>query len=78
MDTSTAIVATDTLGRRVAPRRHRAVAEKIPMVHESCVAGTSVAEVARRYAVNANPVFARRRRHHQGECWDGARGAGRG
>lgn len=66
MDTSTAIAATDTLGRRVAPRRHRTVAEKIQIVNESRVAGTSVAEVARRHAVNANQVFAWRRQHDQG------------
>lgn len=66
MDTSTAIAATDTLGRRVAPRRHRTVAEKIQMVNESRVPGTSVAEVARRHAVNANQVFAWRRQHDQG------------
>lgn len=66
MDTSTAIATTDTLGRRVAPRRHRTVAEKIQIVNESRVPGTSVAEVARRYAVNANQVFAWRRQHDQG------------
>jgi transposase len=66
MDTSTAIATTDTLGRRVAPRRHRTVAEKIQIVNESRVAGTSVAEVARRHAVNANQVFAWRRQHDQG------------
>src|SRR6185312_15719823 len=66
MDTSTAIAATDTLGRRVAPRRHRTVAEKIQIVNESRVPGTSVAEVARRHAVNANQVFAWRRQLDQG------------
>jgi transposase len=66
MDTSTAIAVTDTLGRRVAPRRHRTLAEKIQIVNESRVPGTSVAEVARRYAVNANQVFAWRRQHDQG------------
>lgn len=66
MDTSTAIAATETLGRRVAPRRHRTVAEKIQIVDESRVAGTSVAEVARRHAVNANQIFAWRRQHDQG------------
>jgi transposase len=66
MDTSTAIAATDTLGRRVAPRHHRTVAEKIQIVNESRVPGTSVAEVARRHAVNANQVFAWRRQHDQG------------
>src|SRR6185437_343653 len=77
MDTSTAMAPMDTLGRRLAPRRHRTVAEKIQIVNESRVAGTSVAEVARRYAVNANQVFAWRRQHDQGVL-GGARGAVRG
>jgi transposase len=66
MDTSTAIAATDTLGRRIAPRRHRTIEEKIKIVGESRVPGSSVAEVARRYEVNANQVFAWRRQDDQG------------
>ncbi len=66
MDTSTAIAAVDTLGRRVAPRRFRTVEEKIEIVTESRVPGASVADVARRYGVNANQVFAWRRQQDQG------------
>lgn len=70
MDTSTqeseATIAVDTLGRRVAPRRHRTIEEKLAIVAESLKRGASVAEVARRYQVNANQVFAWRRLHKQG------------
>jgi len=57
MDTTTAIAAVDTLGRRVAPRHFRTVEEKIQIVTESRMPGASVAEVARRHGVNANQVF---------------------
>jgi transposase len=66
VDTSTAIAAVDTLGRRVAPRRYRTVEERIQIVTESRVRGASVAEVARRHGVNANQVFAWRRQQDQG------------
>lgn len=70
MDTSThpneVVSATDTLGRRIAPRRHRTIEEKQRIVAESFEPGASVAEVARRYEVNANQVFAWRRLHAQG------------
>jgi transposase len=67
MDTSTAVLApVDTLGRRIAPRHYRSDDEKLEIVAESRVAGTSVAEVARRHGVNANQVFAWRRQHQQG------------
>ncbi len=66
MGTSTAIASVDTLGRRVAPRRFRTVEEKIQIVTESRVPGTSVAEVARRHAVNGNQIFAWRRQQDQG------------
>ena len=70
MDTSTATaattVATDTLGRRISPRRHRTIEEKRAIVVESLAPGASVAEVARRHEVNANLVFAWRRLHAQG------------
>lgn len=65
MDTSTVTGevsgVVDTLGRRIAPRRHRTIEEKRAIVAASLRAGTSVAEVARRYQVNANQVFAWRR-----------------
>jgi transposase len=64
--TSTAIAGVDTLGRRVAPRRFRTVEEKIQIVTESRVRGTSVAEVARRHGVNGNQIFAWRRQQDQG------------
>ena len=66
MDTSTAASAIDTLGRRVARRRFRTVEEKVRIVAESRVPGTSVAEVARRHEVNANQIFAWRRLADQG------------
>lgn len=66
MDTSTAISAVDTLGRRVAPRRYRTVEEKIRICTESRMVGASVAEVARRHGVNANQVFTWRLQQEQG------------
>jgi len=66
LDTSTAIAAVDTLGRRVAPRHYRTVEEKIQIVTESRMPGASVAEVARRHGVNANQVFTWRLQQEQG------------
>ena len=66
MDTSTVEVPVDTLGRRVGSRRHRTIEEKLAIVAETRVAGCSVAEVARRHAVNANQVFQWRRQQDQG------------
>ncbi len=66
MDTTTAISAVDTLGRRVAPRNFRTVDEKIQIVTESRMPGASVAEVARRHGVNANQVFTWRLQQEQG------------
>jgi transposase len=66
MDTSSDAAATDTLGRRVAPRQHHTRAEKRAMVEESLVAGRSVAVVARRHEVNANQIFAWRRMYRAG------------
>jgi transposase len=61
MDTHTVTaqerVAVDTRGRRIAPRRHRPIEEKRAIVAEASAAGASIAEVARRYGVNANLVF---------------------
>jgi transposase len=66
VDTSTVQIAVDTLGRRVAPRHFRTVEEKIRIVTESRLPGASVAEVARRYGVNANQVFTWRLQQEQG------------
>lgn len=66
MDTSTAIAAVDTLGRRVALRQYRTVEQKIQIVAESRMPGASVADVARRHGVNANQVFSWRRQQDQG------------
>jgi transposase len=59
-------LATDTLGRKTAPRRLRTAEEKLRIVRETLVAGASVAEIARRYGVNANLLFSWRRQHEQG------------
>ena len=66
MDTSSEVVATDTLGRRIAPRRRRTVAEKRAIVEESMTPGMSVAQVSRRHEVNANQIFAWRRQYQAG------------
>jgi len=66
VDTTTAISAIDTLGRRVAPRRFRTVEEKIRIVTESRMLGASAAEVARRHGVNANQIFTWRLQQEQG------------
>ena len=59
-------LATDSLGRRTAPRRLRTAEEKLRIVRETLVAGTSVAEIARRHGVNANLLFSWRRQLEQG------------
>jgi transposase-like protein len=59
-------VATDTLGRRIVPRRHRTVEEKILIVEESLRPGASAAQIARRHDINANLLFTWRRQHEQG------------
>lgn len=66
MDTSALRVATDTRGRRIAPRRHRTVEEKRAIVSESLEPGASVAQVARRHGVNANLLFMWRRLAQRG------------
>lgn len=58
--------ATDTLGRKTAPRRHRTAEEKVRIVQETLVPGVSVAQIARRHGVNANLLFSWRRQHEQG------------
>jgi transposase-like protein len=47
-------LATDTLGRKTAPRRLRTAEEKLRIVRETLVAGASVAEIGKRAA--ATPV----------------------
>jgi transposase len=70
MDTHTVVaeasVGVDTLGRRIVPRRHRTVEEKIRIVEEALTPGTSNAEVARRYGLNANLLFNWRRQYERG------------
>ena len=70
MDTSTVVrdvaVATDSLGRRIVPRRHRTVEEKQRIVMEVLQPGSSAAEIARRHGANANLLFAWRRLHEHG------------
>jgi transposase len=70
MDTHTVTpqvpVAVDSLGRRIVPRRHRTVEEKIRIVEEALQPGASNAEVARRHGLNANLVFNWRRQHERG------------
>jgi transposase len=52
-------------GSRVK-RRKRTVEEKCRIVGESLEAGASVARVAQRHAINANQVFAWRKRYREG------------
>jgi transposase len=47
-------------------RRRRSVEEKRRIVEETLEAGTSVARVARRHAVNANQVFYWRKKYREG------------
>jgi transposase len=47
-------------------RRRRSVEEKQRIVEETLEAGTSVARVARRHAVNANQVFYWRKKYREG------------
>jgi len=67
MDTSAQeTVGTDSLGRRTAPRRQHTIEEKLRIVRETHVRGTSVATVARRHNVNPNQVFAWRQLYRRG------------
>lgn len=65
MDTSTVIPRVDSLGRRVAPRQHRSLEEKLRIIAEARSAG-SVAAVAREHGINANLIFAWMRHEEQG------------
>jgi transposase len=53
-------------GSRVK-RRKRSVEEKCRIVEETLEAGASVARLAMRHAVNANQVFAWRRKYREGK-----------
>lgn len=67
MDTSTSMTAkTDAMNRPRAPRRMRTFEEKQRIVAEASAPGASVAEVARRYGMNANLLFGWRRQENQG------------
>ncbi len=66
MDTSTVAQRVDTLGRRVALRRHRSVEEKRRIIAEARSAA-SVAAVARQHGINANLIFAWMRQEEQGQ-----------
>jgi transposase len=59
-------LATDSLGRRTAPRRLRTAEEKLRIVQETLIPGASVAQIAHRHGVNANLLFSWRRQHEQG------------
>ena len=48
-------------------RRKRSIEEKCQIVEETLEAGVSVARVAMRHAVNANQVFAWRRKYREGK-----------
>jgi len=54
-----------------APRKRRSVAEKRRIVEETLEPDASVARVARAHGVNANQVFAWRRRYRQGMLGEG-------
>jgi transposase-like protein len=65
MDTSTVRTRVDSLGRRLAPRQHRSLEDKLQIIAEARSAG-SVAAVARKHGVNANLIFAWMRHEEQG------------
>jgi len=69
MDTSNNAVVDAVPSRKALPpvkRQHRSPELKLQIVQESLAAGASVARVARAHGVNANQVFAWRRRYQQG------------
>jgi transposase len=65
-------VSTDSLGRRSGPRRQHTLEQKLQIVKETHVVGTSVSRVARRHNVNPNQVFAWRQLYRQGLLTPGA------
>ena len=52
--TSRSTVALDTQGRPIMPRRFRPLAEKRRIAQEALQPGVSVAEIVRRYGINAS------------------------
>ena len=66
MDTSTAVVGIEKVLHRKVRRRLLTLEQKLRVVAEASVPGTSVAEVARRHDLNANLVFGWRRQHQLG------------
>lgn len=66
VEQASSVPALDTLGRKITRRRMRSAEEKLRIVEETLVPGTSVAEIARRHGVNANLLFGWRRLHQQG------------
>jgi transposase len=63
MDTSEQAIVETT---KQASRQRRSAKEKRRIVEETLEAGTSVARVARRHAVNANQVFYWRKKYREG------------
>jgi len=72
MSRSTAIAE---IGQSVARRRRRTFEEKLRIIEESHVPGSSVADVARRYAASAQQVYKWRRQYRQGRLAPGRHGA---
>ena len=68
MDTSEQ-VAIETSSQ--IKRRRRSLGEKRRIVEETLEAGASVARVARRHAINANQVFAWRKKYREGRLGKG-------
>ena len=70
MDTSEQMMGET--GSRVK-RQKRSVEEKCRIVEESLEAGASVARVAQRHAINANQVFAWRKRYREGRLGESSK-----
>jgi transposase len=64
------IVATG----KPAKRQRRSLGEKLRIVEETLEVGASVAQVARRHAVNANQVFYWRKQYREGRFGKGRPG----
>ena len=60
----------DALGRRGGPRRRLPLEQKRRIAEETLQPGASVALVARRHDLNANVVFAWRRKYREGGLGD--------
>ncbi len=69
MDSSNSVAVDAVSSRKALPpakRQHRSPELKRQIVEETLAPGASVARVARAHGVNANQVFAWRRRYQQG------------